>query len=78
MLLSLARVTTLDKSKGPDDVDAIQLCVHPIKRMGASQAAVAFGVAPSEDPGADDENEKLDIYYNWTDVLSAQWKLVRL
>jgi len=78
MLLSLAHVTSVDKPKGLDDVDAVQICVHPIKRMGASQAAFAFGVAASGDSGVGDESEKLDIYYNWTDALSMQWKLVRL
>ena len=78
MLLSLAHVTAMDKAKGADDVDVIQICVHPIKRMGANQAAVAFGVAALGDSGAGDEDERSDIYYSWTDALSAQWKLVRL
>ena len=81
MLLFLARVITVTQDEGTDGEKnnaSVRIRFRQLRRPGASEAAVAFGVAAggSEDvvEGGDDMGEEECVA--WADVLEGRWRLV--
>ena len=78
MLLMVAHVVNI----GQESTESTQsIVVRYLQRPGAGQAALAFGLNGrfnDEEQVEEEENDDNDETFEWTDVLTRQWRVIKL
>jgi hypothetical protein len=81
MLLMVARVVNVDQeSTSTASQSTRSIVVRYLQRPGAGRAALAFGLNGrfNDEDQVEEEEDHDDETFEWTDILTRQWRVIKL
>ena len=79
MLLMFAHVVNVDQESASIASEGTQsIVVRYLHRPGAGRAALAFGLNGrfNDEDQVEEDDDRDDETFNWTDVLTNQWRMI--